>query len=567
MITAAHMVAVAAEHMRGVIQVRLRTALIGAGLLATPAVLAQPAAPPIPTTGSALVGSGGTTASTSGGTIGPTFFGASRFNPFGGFVEAPAGPARAWTITPSIGAELLATDNIANTARNRQSELIVSVSPAIAVQAELARLTGRLFYRPTARYFVEQRNRNGIDHLFSGQALATLVEDALYLDVRGFGGLQSVATGFGNDSGTIVPDRNNQVQTFGYQVSPYLVRRFGGLGTAQLGYSYQDARTEGRTAFLPGAAQPFLTDQRLIAHQLFATLRSGEDFGPLTLEQRTIATRFEGDSVLSGSRRFLTVLQAGYALTRQVVVLGDVGYEDLRFGGTRPFRIQGPVWSVGLRWIPSPDSFASIRYGRRDGFQSFTLDSGVDLGQRTRLSASYAERITTPLQQGLDLLSTSSVSQTGELVNTATGAPVIAPFGSPVLATQDSLFRTRRASVTLTRTGLRDVVAFSLFHDQRTPLTSAPGTTAFEQSGYFGAVSWTRALRPDLSGIATAQYGRARSGITGTGNFYAARVGLSQELARGLFVTGQYQLRVSEGGLGTGQAVQNTVLVGLRQTF
>jgi uncharacterized protein (PEP-CTERM system associated) len=514
--------------------------------------------------------------SAAGGTatapVAPTFSGASRFSPFGGFVELPTGPARPWTITPSLGVQLLATDNVNNSARNRQSDVIASISPTLAVEAELARLTGRLFYQPTARYHLEQRGRDGIDHFFNGQALATLIEDVLFLDARGFGGLQSVGSGFSGDSGTLVTDRNNQVQTFGYQISPYLARRFGGLGTAQLGYSYQEARTEGRTGFLPNNTQPFLTDQRVVAHQVFATIRSGEDFGPLSLEQRTIATTYEGDSVLSGARRFLTVLQAGYALTRQVVVLGDVGYESQRYGGTRPFRIRGPVWSVGVRWTPSEASSVTVRYGRSNGFNSFLLDSGIDVGARTRLSATYSERIATPLQQGLDLLSSSSVSQSGELVSTTTNSPVIAPFGSPVLGAQDSLFRTRRAQATLTRTGDRDVVALSLFHDQRTPLTSSPGTLALEQSGYFAALSWSRALRPDLTGIATAQYGRSRttnpaSGGSSTGNFYAARLGLSQELGRNLFATAQYQYRISEGGTGTGDAVQNTLLVGLRQFF
>jgi uncharacterized protein (PEP-CTERM system associated) len=508
-----------------------------------------------------------------GGTGGgePAFFGSSPFAPFGVFRERPPPgvPGRSVTVTPAIEGRVIGTDNVNNTARDRQSDIITSLIPSIAVEADTVRLVGRLFYAPTARFYARESDLSGLDHNFSGQMLGTLIEDRFFLDVRGFGGLQSAGGGFGGDGGVPVTDRRNQVQTLGFQISPYVVHRFGTLGSVQVGYRYQYAETDGNDAFLPGGGQPFFTEQQTSAHQGFYVLRSGEDFGRFALEQRSSYTTYEsqgGNSVLSGSRRYFATLAGSYALTRQLTLLGELGYENQRYGGTLPFEINGPIWSAGVRYTPNPDSVITVRYGRRDGFNSFFLDSGFNVSARTRIFASYTDQISSPLQGGLDQLSAGSIGPTGNLVNPSTGSSTSTPFGNPLLALQNSIFRTKRATLGITQTWPRDGISLEFFYDERTPLTSAPGTTSFEQTGYGAGLTWTRSLTPNLIGFVGAQYGITESSSAGDGTFYTARLGLSQELARGLFGTVQYILRVQEPDRGD-NITQNLVILSLRQTF
>lgn len=487
--------------------------------------------------------------------------------PFGAVPAATAaGPPRPWSLTPSLGLELLGTDNVNNTATDRQADLITRIMPSLAAEANTARLTGRLFYAPVARIYAETRGQNGLDHQFSGQALATLLEDRLFLDLRGYGALQATRGGFVSGN-TPIPDRSNQVQTASLQASPYLVHRFGGLATAQIGYSYQYFSTEGDAAFLPGSTQPFFTSQEASSHQGYAVIRTDEDFGRLAFESRTVGTVYESDGVLAGAHRLTTTLQARYALTRAIAVLVEGGYEDQHYGGTQPLSIQGPIWSVGLRLTPDPDSVIIAKYGRRNGYESAYLNASFRLGGRTRVFATYADQIETAELQATDLLSTARVDALGNLVDSTSGAPLLAPFGDPLLATQSSLFRLKRASLGISQIWPRDTLTLTAFYDDRRPVTSTPGTVGFAQEGYSLGLSWARMLTPDLSGLASLQYGHTQAAVTEDGDVYTANLALAQELAPGLFGSLQYIFRYSEGGFVAGDAVQNIVILGLRQVF
>lgn len=492
--------------------------------------------------------------------------------PFGGIplatgrTAAAPGPAPAWSLTPSIGLELLATDNARGTVRDRRADFVTTLSPALDARAETARLTGRLSYAPLLRHYAESGEVR-LDHRFSGQGLATLVQDRLFLDLRGYGGLQSLGGGYlAQDN--LATNRRDLVQTVNLQASPYLVHRFGTLAVAQLGYSYQYSSVSGRRAFLPGSARPYFTDQETNAHTGYALIRSGEEFGRLVLESRTVGTVYEGDGVLDGAHRLFTSVQALYALTRQVALLAEGGYEDQHYGGTRPLDIQGPIWSVGVRLTPGPDSILILRYGRRNGYESFSLDASVYVGVRTRVFATYADQLGTPGQLAGDLLSGASFDAYGNPVSGLTGAPLAAPFGSSLLATQSSLQRVKRATAGISQAWPRDTITLFSSYEDRSPLTSEPGTVGFAQKGYFVGLTWGRALTPVLNGFASVRYGRTESPTAlGASDVYGLSLGLSQELAPGLFGSLRYLYANRGSDFDSGRAVQNTVVLALRKFF
>jgi hypothetical protein len=84
--------------------------------------------------------------------------------PFTTLYAAPVGPPRAWTITPSLGLSLTFNDNIRNTPRNRESDLIFGVTPGILVRADTARVQGTLNYAPTASFYAKNSNQNQLAH-------------------------------------------------------------------------------------------------------------------------------------------------------------------------------------------------------------------------------------------------------------------------------------------------------------------------------------------------------------------------------------------------------------------
>ena len=485
-------------------------------------------------------------------------------------VAAPPGlSAEGWTLTPSIAAQVLATDNVNQTVHNRRSELISTLTPGLLLSLDTARLQGIINYAPNLIFYGSDSDQNRIDHRFNGQVLATLVPDALFLDLRGAAAVQATGGGYAQEGSPVV-DRNQQMQTTSFQLSPYFVHRFGGIGTMQLGYALQhvtqDSSGSGRGALTP-TGQRFFSDQDFTAHELYAIGRTGEDFGRLALESRISATEYDGTGLLDGAYRRIATVETRYVIIRPVAALVEVGYEQQRYNGTPRIDIDEPVWSVGARLTLSPESRITAKFGHHDGFDSAVLDAVLALGGRTTLYANYAERLTTSAQRAADLLSTTTLDALGNPIDIATGAPVLQPFANSFLGAQSSLMRIRRGSVSVSQMWPRDIFTLSLSREERRPVSVETGTTAYSQDGTSGSLTWSHALTPATTAIGYAQYGSFESPQRGSGNVFTLSASLATELTPGLSGVLTYMMTNRGDDIASGRAVQNVVLVGLRQTF
>lgn len=507
-------------------------------------------------------------------------FGAPIVPPAGGVVEP------GWTLRPSIGVQFLGTDNIDNTTTRRRGEFITTITPGLAVYANTNTVTGYLNYSPSAWLYADRPRDNRLDQRYLGQALVTLMPELLYLDLSGFGAMTETAGGNApggfQQTGSPVVNRGSLVQTTSLQASPYIVRRLGNFATMQLGYGWRYLSQDGNTARVAGAAQPFFTSEQTTTHEGFGIIRTGDYFGRLAFESRTIATVYDSNGALAGAHRYSSSIQARYGITRSLAGLLEGGYEDQKYGGTAPFSIQGPIWSVGLRFMPDPQNIAIIKYGRHDGFNSASGNVSLSLGGRTRLFASYADELGTPAQRTADLLSTTTIDPLGNTIDAASGTPARAlPFTNSFLATQNSLFRLKRASVALSQGWERDSFELALLFDDRRPLTSAIGTTGFAQKGTSVSVSWTHRLTEAITGTAYLQYGvfdgapvgglgggpRGSSGGSTSSDVYTLRLAFNQVLTETLSASLQYAFSNRGTDNLSSRTTQNIVIAGLRKTF
>lgn len=485
-----------------------------------------------------------------------------------GFGRPVAGmPIPLWNITPSIEVQAGATDNVQNTRTNRQADIYSRINPRLTLSANTAEVVGALTYSPRASIYANSRDQNRIDQTFNGRFLATIVPGLLFLDVRGSGDVRSVTGQISEDDGA-TDDRSNRVQATTYQISPYLVQRFGGLATARAGYAYRQSIESGSDAFAPGQSQPFFTSQDFASHEGFASIRSGSDWGRLAFAAQTSNTIYEGSGIYDGAHRYIHTLATRYALTREFAVLVDGGYQDERYSSNKgPFLIQEPIWGVGMRYAPDETSFLVVRYGQRDGFESFSLNAALDLGVRTRVFARYSEQITSSAQQAGDLLNTLQVDSLGNVVDSASGVPASVIAGSPLLASQSNLYKSRRAVAAASQTFLRDTFTLSLMNEKRDPVATASGTSAFSQESNSVSLSWSRALAPGTTLFASGRYGLTKSDFSGEGTSYGFQTTLARALTPSLLGSVQYSLRNRENDSQPGSAVQNTILVSLRQYF
>lgn len=483
-------------------------------------------------------------------------------------------PSRGYVVEPALTLRVLATDNSQIGDRRRDSEVVTTIAPQIRIAAETAALRGSFFYAPGVNFYANGTEDTRIDNRFLGAATLTVVPERVFVDFRALGNVTPIAPGF-NDATIASSRRDGFTQNYFFTVSPYAIQRWGSAATSVIGYNFAYSRRDGTsTRLFPGGPE-VSNDSELITHSGFAAVRSGEDLGRLVLEARISGTAYVGGGeITDGAERGLALLEARYAITPTVAVLGEVGYEHLRFGGIPPYRVDGMVWAFGLRLDPSPNTTITARYRRRDGFDSPSVEARIGLGQRTVAFASYSEQVTTALAQVSDLLSTVTVDEFGNAIG-RDGAPIPQLDSGAFLGQQDGLFRSRRGTASISHQLPRDTFTLQYVFDRRTPLASAPGQFVFAQETQSVALLWRREIGPVTTGFGSVGYSWNRSDtLASQYDTLTARVGVVHSFSERLVGSLQYQFTErlrSEGGnagaFAPRDTTQNTVIASVTTRF
>lgn len=513
-----------------------------------------------------------------------------------GLQPRTAGPA--FLVSASLGVDAGVTDNALRVEQPRRADAFTSISPTLGVSGDTSRLKVNLGYTPIATLYAQTPSQNRFDHYGNGAALATLVPEALFLDLRGTVTQQSRTGGYYGQTTTLAANRNDQVQSATFSVTPYAEHRFGGLGTARLGYSLARTVQSGY-----GSQNAFNTNQAFLFNNGFgatgdlttqrerASFVTGEDLGRINDIVVGEAVQYSGAGAYRGAHRNQVTNDVGYAVTRTITALAGFGYQDLRFSGVPGVRINEPIWRLGGRFTPNQDSSVTITYGRRDGFNAAAVDGAYSPTARTRVFVRYATGLTTDAEEQQNLLATTNVGPTGLLVDSVTGAPVSSSSGA--FGTQNGLYRLRRFSITGLLLLNRDAVSVSLQQEDRQSVNTVPagigGTaaaaTAASTSGVYGTLSWEHELSPAMTSSASLSYGVDDNGnLVGTGASGSQRtvqttLGLNYVFTETLTGNARYLFTDRSGGTGQANAgpfgygrvgqnlTENLLLVGLRKSF
>jgi len=517
---------------------------------------------------------------------------------FPGLLRRDTGPA--FLVTASAGVDVGITDNALRVERPRRADLFTVISPSLRVSGDTARLKVNLNYAPLASVYAQTPNQTRFDQFGNAVALATIVPDAVFLDLRGSVTQQSRSGGYGQTS-TQTLNRNDQIQTIALSATPYAEHRFGGWGTGRIGYSLartiQDARNGQDT---------LATNQTLVLNKSVigatgnlttqrerASFLTGENLGRINDIAVVEAVQYSGAGAYRGAHRNQVTNDVGYAVTRTITALAGFGYQDLQFNGTPGVRINQPIWSVGARIAPNPDSTLPVTYGHRDGFNAAAVDGTYSPTARTRVFVRYSTGLTTDAEEQQNLLQSTNVGPGGLLVDSTTGAPISSSSGA--FGTQSGLYRLRRFSISGLLLMNRDSVSVSLAQEDRTNVNTIPASAGSNSvpagassSGIVGTLSWQHELSPALSSSATFSYGTDDNGsVTGAGSSGSQRtvqtsLALNYTFTETLSGSARYQFTDRSGGtgrttqpnfntFGSGQAGQNLtenlLLVGMRKSF
>lgn len=491
---------------------------------------------------------------------------------YGPLDEPPPGE-RAWTIVPGIGMEVTATDNargLTNTGGfgggggKQGAELMTRITPSLLVTGATPRLRATLNFAPQIRYFLNDPRQNGIFPNLNATGRATIFQDLFFLNASATMAEYSRGGGLGGSAAGRL-GKQDRVQTSNYSISPELRHAFGDYGTFRASHAYSLTTQQGQglrnaTPFAPAVAAGNTTTQTSDA-----SFASGQEFGRYNFTLATNRTHYNGVGVLKNALRSSTTLDMGYALTRVVTLLAQVGHQEIRYGGTNPIRVSGLIWNAGARWTPDPDSTMTLKYGRRDGGNSVSFDGSIAPTARTRLSASYSEAMSSLAEELLTGAARTTLSPSGISIDPVTGMPVI--LSNNFAGAQGGASRVRRFSVSGVLTQDVDVFTISLNRDERISLSGdVPG--ARPNSQYLTAIlGWQRELGPGVRGNAQVSYSERSAGPRLRQETMTFTSGLNWSLSETLSTRATYTYtRATSNLAGFGYAA-HLLALGVQKTF
>ena len=517
------------------------------------------------------------------------------------FQTAAAVPSTtpAWLVQPAIEVDAGVTDNALRSA-TRRADFFTTITPSVVVSGDTSRLKVNLIYAPQAVIYASNSSQTEVYQSFSGQALGIIVPDTLFLDLRGSVTVGSLTgNGLASSYGSSNYNQQNLVTTTTFSVTPYAEHRFGGWGTARLGYSFvrtlQDANQNqvaaNNLAVLTTLGTPaYGYAGNLTTQRERVSFASGENFGRFNDFAVAQAIQYNGGGSYRGAFRNEVFNEVGYAVTRRITALGGIGYQDIRYAGSPEVRIREPSYNFGARYDPNPDATLTVLYGRRDGIGSISFDGQYAPTARTRLVGRYSTGITSDLEESQNVLEATTVGSTGLVTDTATGAPVVT--GS-FFGVQNGVYKVRRLSLDGLLLQDRDSYSVGLVYENRTNLTNTP--TAFTNGvipaglstdSYYVSASWQHELAPDLTSTVGVQYGvtsntRQYLGSgAGTQTTFSVTAALTKQFTETLSGSLRYTFVSQDGGRGsnlgvlnaaafgnTGSYTENVLLVGLRKSF
>lgn len=510
-------------------------------------------------------------------------------------------PSPGWTFTPRIGAQTSYNTNVLATRSDPRWDWVNYLSPGLTVQANTERLQAKFDYSPTLGIYARTPSLNFLGHNFIGNSSITFVPDLFYMDLRGIAGVQPRSGGgFGNSgvgsaganaNSTVGLPANQLTQAVSFGIAPYLLHRFGEYGTGKIGYSLSGSSIRPISGFgtfpftgsssSSSSSSPATTAQlnqsgllnqnaNLITNQQIAQFQSGEILGRFNNLTIASASQFTGSGAAqNGSQNFISN-QLGYAVTRQVIVFGSIGYENIQYNGIPPTRINGATWQVGTTLTPNRDSKITIGYGHQNGINALLVDGSYQVTPRLRVSVSYNTGIGNGLSQLQNNVAASDIDQNGGLVNALTGAPLFNTSG--LVGSNANLYRTKTFTGTASLSLDRDVIVASVsVSDQQLLATSVAGAgTAGSTSATTGQATWTHELRSSLTSIVSGTYTTQQSQssfVPGTQTTINANLILQYQINPTLTATAQYAYYDRSSPISALSFTQNVILLGVSKTF
>jgi len=425
---------------------------------------------------------------------------------------------RGFYVTPTLAANATLTNNVNLSATDKQSDLILAISPGIQIGGQSGRVRGFLNYALTGNFYARNDESSSIYNSLSAAVNAEVVQNWLFVDANA-----SVSQQYISPFGTQSPDSSlnnpNRTEVRTVSVAPNFRGQIAGqvnyVGRAF--YSYTDSgSSQAADSTVWGALLGFDATTR------WSRLSWGLDF--TYREARFTNQRSEFDQ--------LNVLSLNYAITPELRVSLRGNVETSNLTSFDDETTAG--WGGGVRWTPSPRTNFIAEYDQRVFGNShlYSLDYRTPrtvwaISNRQGLSTGQFNSGRGNPGSPFDLLFAQFATvepdpvARAQLVNAflrANGIDPNASLNTGYLPNQVVLERRQEASASWL--GQRSTVIFNIYQTQSENVATAaldpndPFSNGNTIKWRGGSVSWSHRLTP-----------RATLAVTGSGQRTTQRFG------------------------------------------
>jgi hypothetical protein len=490
--------------------------------------------------------------------------------------------APAFLIRPYASVSETLTDNVNYVHSPRDAAAYTNLAPGLSISADTPRLQAVLSGNLNTAFYIPSSSSSNLNQVYGSlyaNGFGTVVPDNLFVNLSSVVTQSTPLPGFGFQNLSRLPT-NQQTQLYSTTFSPFLRESFDGLVDTQLQYTFNSTNYGGNTTVVaapPGTPTTVASSTSSEGTFIAAT---GRDFNRTQARLTLDASNFNSGSTNQSSQAS-AFTDFEHRIAPQVAALARVGYQNIQYPNAPAATFVGPTWLVGgavgtygIGTYGSGPGYVALEYGRQQGVFGFTGSARYNITPTMLFTASLVQGISSPGQDIGSTLATSTLDPYGSIVDEYSGLPVA--FYSPGLGLTNNPYRQHLLNFGVTEAiGLN---SYSLYGTYSNYQSLTPGTTSTPTKSVGVNVSWSRAVRPDLSGYASLGYFNSSNVIMTGGtpvssqNTVNAYIGLNYSLAQNLtgsiFYSFYYSPNGFAGSVGRGaDVVVNQLTFQLSKAF
>ena len=463
--------------------------------------------------------------------------------------------AEVWRVTPRLTVEESYNSNIDLAPKGQEkSDFVTTVSPGASVRGSGRRLQLNFDYDPEQVFFLKNSDENELRQQFRGLTSAELLEQLLFFEASG-----SVNQQFTNNTGAIggttATTSNNLSTVQTYTLGPVVRNHLGTFADTEARYTFSAVTVDGDDV------------SDTTTNALSFLMRSGRDFSTIGwtfTANASEAERSGGVGTFDGTKteRQLAKLDTQYALNSSLSLLAGAGYEKIE-DPTLNEQPDGEIWDLGFQYRPNSVSSGRFTAGQRFDGANYNLDVDYRPSPSTRFRAGFLQQINTSQELAVQNLSSLGVSQSGVLIDQATGRPFLP--GDPQFGITNAAFRQDRFTAGFETSSLRNRYNFDIF-DEKRDFDSQVNNNTHSRGISLG---FNRSMTPLLSFNAGGSYSRTDFENLGDrqDDFYSATTGLAYRLSDTAQARLNYRYTDRQSSTPNNDIIENVVTLTLSKEF